>query len=76
MVTIGGFNGGDPAPTAAELAQMGRDGELNVRPAGRRRRHGRPGRGTSAISEWMQAHGTAVSGAGTSSGGTLYAVSA
>ncbi|HEX8101913.1 MAG TPA: glycosyltransferase family 39 protein [Solirubrobacteraceae bacterium] len=85
VVTIGGFNGADPAPTAAELARMVRDGELKYVLLGGGGGMGGPGGGgmggpgggdSSAISEWVQAHGTAVSGAGTSAGGTLYAVSA
>jgi 4-amino-4-deoxy-L-arabinose transferase-like glycosyltransferase len=74
VVTIGGFNGQDPAPTVSRLARMVADGELKyvLLSDG-----GGPGGGSSssAISSWVKAHGTAVSGVSVGSG-TLYAVSA
>ena len=74
VVTIGGFSGNDPAPTVSQLADMVANGQLKyvlVGGAG-----GGPGGGSSsAITTWVQQHGKAVSGLG-SSGGTLYAVTA
>jgi 4-amino-4-deoxy-L-arabinose transferase-like glycosyltransferase len=74
VVTIGGFSGNDPAPTVSQLADMVANGQLKyvlVGGAG-----GGPGGGSSsAITSWVQQHGKAVSGLG-SSGGTLYAVTA
>ncbi len=74
VVTIGGFNGGDPAPTVSQLAKMVAGGELKyvlVSSGG-----GGPGGGgsSSAITTWVKAHGTRVTGL-TVSGGTLYRVS-
>jgi 4-amino-4-deoxy-L-arabinose transferase-like glycosyltransferase len=74
VVTIGGFNGGDAAPTVDQLAQMVADGQLKyvlVSDGG-----GFGGRGgSSELTSWVKAHGTAVDGAGTSNG-TLYLVEA
>jgi hypothetical protein len=76
-VTIGGFNGSDPAPTVAQLESMVAKGELKYvllggggGPGG-----GRGGESSSALQSWVQQHGKAVSGVSTS-GGTLYEVSA
>jgi hypothetical protein len=80
VVTIGGFNGGDPAPTVTQLAAMVASGELKyvLIPGGSGA--GAPGgsgagghSGTSAIATWVKAHGTAVTGL-TVSGGTIYKV--
>jgi 4-amino-4-deoxy-L-arabinose transferase-like glycosyltransferase len=79
VVTIGGFSGTDPAPTVAEIAQMVAKGELRYvlissgTGSGGGATGGPGGRGgtSSAIASWVEAHGTAVSGAGVSSG-TLY----
>jgi 4-amino-4-deoxy-L-arabinose transferase-like glycosyltransferase len=63
VVTIGGFNGSDPAPTVAQLAAMVKAGELRyVMLSGGM--GGGPGglRSSSAISAWVQAHGTEVPG--------------
>jgi 4-amino-4-deoxy-L-arabinose transferase-like glycosyltransferase len=73
VVTIGGFNGGDNAPTVSQLAAMVKSGQLKYVLVGGDR--GGPGGGSNAITAWVQAHGTAVSGVSTSDG-TLYAVSA
>ena len=73
VVTMGGFNGGDPAPTVDQLAQMVADGELRyvlVSDGGGR---GGPGGSSDDITAWVQEHGTAVDDAGTSNG-TLYLV--
>src|SRR4051794_35071599 len=78
VVTIGGFNGGDPAPTVSQLEQMVARGQLKYvllgggggGPGG-----GRGGDSSSALQAWVQQHGNAVSGVSTG-GGTLYRVSA
>jgi 4-amino-4-deoxy-L-arabinose transferase-like glycosyltransferase len=74
VVTIGGFNGSDPAPTVGELASMVARGELKyVLLSGD---GGGPGGGGSQeLAAWVQAHGTAVTGVDTG-GATLYRVSA
>ncbi|HWT93931.1 MAG TPA: hypothetical protein VN238_13090, partial [Solirubrobacteraceae bacterium] len=78
VVTIGGFNGGDPAPTATQLAQMVEDGELSYVLLGDNSGGG-PGGGrdgtASALQTWVEEHGTAVTGVETG-GATLYRVSA
>ena len=92
VMTIGGFNGGDPAPTLAEFKAMAAAGDVRYvlisdmgggigGGAG-----GGPGGGSnSSISQWVTANGTKVtldsgsaSGSGSTSGatGTLYDVSA
>ncbi len=73
VVTIGGFSGSDAAPTVSELAQMVASGELRyVLLSGS---GGGPGGGNSAITQWVQEHGTAVTDVETGSG-TLYRVTA
>jgi 4-amino-4-deoxy-L-arabinose transferase-like glycosyltransferase len=74
VVTIGGFNGADPAPTVSQLQTMVSKGELKyVLLSGN---DGGPGGGTSqALQTWVTQHGTAVKGVSTS-GGTLYRVTA
>jgi 4-amino-4-deoxy-L-arabinose transferase-like glycosyltransferase len=71
VITIGGFNGADPAPTLAQfekLVALGKVRYVLVDSGG-----GGPGGGSSAISQWVTAHGTQVSyGSGS---GTLYDVS-
>jgi 4-amino-4-deoxy-L-arabinose transferase-like glycosyltransferase len=58
VVTIGGFNGADNAPTLAQLEAMVADGQLKyVLISGNG-----GGRGNSDIATWVTAHGTAVSG--------------
>jgi 4-amino-4-deoxy-L-arabinose transferase-like glycosyltransferase len=80
VITIGGFNGGDPAPTLAQFQQLVAQGKVRyvlVRgggfggPGGGG--FGGPGGGNSAISQWVTAHGTQVNYGGSS---TLYDVSA
>lgn len=79
VVTIGGFGGSDPAPTVTQMAQMVQDGELKyvlVSSGGGRGGAGGPGSGgSSALNEWVTAHGKAVTDV-TVSGGTLYLVGA
>jgi hypothetical protein len=59
VVTIGGFSGGDNAPTLAQLKAMIAAGELEyVLVSG----GGGPGRGSSEIAAWVASHGTEVSG--------------
>ena len=60
VVTIGGFSGGDNAPTLAQLKAMVAKGELKyVLVSGN---GGGGGRGNADISTWVTAHGTEVSG--------------
>jgi 4-amino-4-deoxy-L-arabinose transferase-like glycosyltransferase len=76
VVTIGGFNGADPAPTVSQLAAMVAKGELKyvLLPGN----DGGPGGGRSssqALQSWVTQHGSAVKGVSTT-GGTLYRVTA
>jgi 4-amino-4-deoxy-L-arabinose transferase-like glycosyltransferase/putative flippase GtrA len=73
VVTIGGFNGGDPAPTVSQLEAMVASGELRYVLIGGER--GGPGGGSSELTAWVQEHGEAVEGLSTQ-GATLYRVSA
>ena len=79
VVTIGGFNGADPAPTVSQLAKMVAAGELKyVLLSGDDDGggFGGPGGGTSSVlSTWVKQHGTAVTGVSSGSG-TLYKVTA
>ncbi len=78
VVTIGGFNGADPAPTVSRLAKMVAAGELKyVLLSGDGGGFGGPGSGntSSALSTWVKQHGTAVTGVSSGSG-TLYKVGA
>ena len=72
VVTIGGFGGSDPAPTASQLAEMVADGELKyvlLSDGGGR------GGASDELTAWVQEHGTAVDDVSVSSG-TLYLVTA
>jgi len=82
VITIGGFNGGDPAPTLAQFQKLVADGKvryvlvgnggfggLGGGPGGG---PGGPGGGSSAISEWVTANGHQVDYGGSA---TLYDVS-
>ncbi|MGB9184706.1 MAG: hypothetical protein WCB67_11620 [Solirubrobacteraceae bacterium] len=74
VVTIGGFSGGDPAPTVSQLASMVSAGQLKYVLVSSGGPGGRSGGGTAAsIDAWVKTHGTAVTGL-TVSGGTLYKV--
>ena len=78
VVTIGGFTGSDAAPTVEQLAAMVKNGELKyvlLSENGGGGRGGPGGSSSSEISEWVKAHGTAVTDVSTN-GGTLYAVQA
>ncbi len=76
VVTIGGFNGADAAPTVSQLSAMVAKGELKYVLVSSGGASGRPGGGSnSSLTTWVKQHGKAVSGLGTS-GGTLYLVTA
>jgi 4-amino-4-deoxy-L-arabinose transferase-like glycosyltransferase len=75
VITIGGFTGSDPAPTVSQLAALVKSGQLRYVLIGGGGFGGRGGGASSSITDWVKAHGTAVSGLSTS-GGTLYRVSA
>jgi hypothetical protein len=81
VVTIGGFNGSDPAPTVSQLQAMVAKGELKyvllsgTGDGGGFGGRGGPGGTSQALGAWVQQHGTAVSGV-TTNGATLYHVSA
>jgi 4-amino-4-deoxy-L-arabinose transferase-like glycosyltransferase len=91
VITIGGFNGGDPAPTLAQFEHLVTAGKVHYvlvsggggggggSSGGFGGPGGGPGGGNSAISQWVTTHGTLVpaSSYGNASGsGTLYLVSA
>jgi 4-amino-4-deoxy-L-arabinose transferase-like glycosyltransferase len=72
VITIGGFNGGDPAPTLAQFQQLVAEGKVRfllVSNGG-----GGPGGGGSAITTWAASVGTKVTVTGSSA--TLYDLSA
>jgi 4-amino-4-deoxy-L-arabinose transferase-like glycosyltransferase len=80
VVTIGGFNGGDPAPTLTQLQQMVAKGQLRyVLIQGNGGGFGGPGGNSSAaITSWVTSKGkevTIASSSGAQAGGTLYDVS-
>ena len=74
VVTIGGFDGQDPAPTVSQLAKLVADGDLKYVLISDSSGGGPGGGGSSDITTWVKAHGTAVDGVSVGSG-TLYAVS-
>jgi 4-amino-4-deoxy-L-arabinose transferase-like glycosyltransferase len=73
VVTIGGFSGSDPAPTVTQLQAMVANGALRyvLLPTN----GGGPDGASSALTAWVKAHGTPVTGL-TTNGATLYLVSA
>jgi hypothetical protein len=80
VVTIGGFNGGDPAPSLAQLKQMVAKGQLRyVLIQGNGGGFGGPGgNSSSAITSWVTSKGkevTIASSSGAQTSGTLYDVS-
>jgi 4-amino-4-deoxy-L-arabinose transferase-like glycosyltransferase len=75
VVTIGGFNGADPAPTVSQLQAMVAKGELRYVLLPGTGGGGPGGRASQALQTWVQQHGTAVKGVSTN-GGTLYRVAA
>jgi 4-amino-4-deoxy-L-arabinose transferase-like glycosyltransferase len=58
VMTIGGFNGGDPAPTLAEFEGLVTKGAVRYLLAGNSARGGRPS--SNAIVDWAQQHGTVI----------------
>jgi 4-amino-4-deoxy-L-arabinose transferase-like glycosyltransferase len=74
VITIGGFNGADPAPTLAQFERLVAEGKVRyvlLQGGG----GGGPGGGSSAITAWVTAHGTQVpasSYGSDTSAGTLY----
>ena len=75
VVTMGGFNGADPAPTVRQLEQLVASGRLKYVLIGGLGGMGRGGESSSALTTWIQQHGTQVTDAGVTSG-TLYALGA
>ncbi len=77
VITIGGFNGSDPAPTVAQLAKLVQDGQLKyvLLSSSSAGGAGGPGGGGTqqAIASWVKAHGSKVTAVSVS-GGTLYRV--
>ena len=76
VMTIGGFNGQDPAPTLEEFIEYVEQGELRyvlVDGGGMGGMGGGPGGGTSEITTWVTENGTAVD---TGTGTTVYDLSA
>lgn len=75
VITIGGFNGSDPAPTVAQLAKLVAEGQLKYVLVSGGGGFGGPGGGSAqqAITNWVKAHGTKVTAVSVS-GGTLYRV--
>jgi 4-amino-4-deoxy-L-arabinose transferase-like glycosyltransferase len=74
VVTIGGFNGSDPAPTVSRLEQMVAKGELRYVLLGGGG-GGPRGGASSTLPAWVRQHGRAVSGVSTGRA-TLYRVTA
>jgi 4-amino-4-deoxy-L-arabinose transferase-like glycosyltransferase len=81
VITIGGFNGGDPAPTLAQFEALVAKGEVRyvlVTGNGAGFGGGAPGgAGGQSIASWVTSHGKEVQLANstTTGGGTLYDVS-
>jgi 4-amino-4-deoxy-L-arabinose transferase-like glycosyltransferase len=85
VITIGGFNGGDPAPTLAQFQQLVAQGKVHYvllsgggpggfgSPGGGGPGGGGPGGGNNAISQWVTSNGTQVNYGGSA---TLYKVGA
>ena len=76
VMTIGGFNGQDPAPTLEEFIEYVESGELRyvlVDGGGAMGMGGGPGGGTSEITTWVTENGAAVD---TGTGTTVYDLSA
>ena len=76
VIAMGGFNGGDPAPTAAQLATLVAQGNLRYVLLGDGGGPGGRGAASTARDRWVTQHCNVVpsSAYGSSSGGgTLYA---
>ena len=80
VITIGGFMGGDPAPTAKQIAALARSGQLRYVLLGGQDGGPPVARQSSAssVSAWVTSHGTVVHyGTATTSSGagqTLYRI--
>jgi len=82
VITIGGFNGADPAPTLAQFERLVAEGQVRYvlvtngggGPGGGFGPGGASGSG-SAISQWVTTHGKEVSTTSSGTSGTLYDVS-
>ena len=76
VITIGGFNGGDPAPTLAQFQALVAQGKVRfIILGGQGGGQGGPrGNGSGRISTWVTEHGTAVpaSAYGGTGNGSLY----
>nr|WP_236809388.1 glycosyltransferase family 39 protein [Amycolatopsis albispora] len=68
VMPIGGFNGGDPAPTLAQFQQYVAEGRIGYYVGEGGGMRGGPGGGGSEIAEWVQANFTAT----TVGGQTVY----
>ncbi|MCB1017518.1 MAG: hypothetical protein KDB10_20700, partial [Acidimicrobiales bacterium] len=78
VMTIGGFNGQDPAPTLDELVGYVESGELRyvlVDATGGGGPGGGPGGGSSELTTWVTENGTPVD-TGVATTGTVYDLSA
>ena len=82
VITIGGFNGGDPAPTLEQFRQLVAEGKVRYLLAGGNAGPGGGGNGGqgsgSAITQWASQNGTQVAASeiGATSNATLYDLSA
>ena len=79
VIAMGGFSGSDPAMTVTQLQALVASGQLRYvvlggGGAGGPGGPGGPGGGNSAVSSWVQAHGTVVDYGG-SGGSSLYDLS-
>jgi 4-amino-4-deoxy-L-arabinose transferase-like glycosyltransferase len=78
VMTIGGFNGGDPAPTLAQFQQLVASGQVRFVLISGNGAGGGPGGGNGtgqAISSWVTTNGTQVAASaygGATGGATLY----
>ena len=59
-MSIGGFNGSDPAPTSAQFKEYVRDGEIHYFIGGDGPGGGDRRGGTSGIADWVEKHYTKV----------------
>jgi 4-amino-4-deoxy-L-arabinose transferase-like glycosyltransferase len=80
VITIGGFSGGDPAPTLAQFTSLVASGQVRYVLVGAGGLGGRgPGGASGAITDWVVSNGTQVPaaayGGGGGGAGTLYQLS-
>ena len=73
VMSMGGFNGGDPSPTLAEFVALVKSGDLRFYVGGGMGGGGFGGRegDSAAIQSWVEEHGTQVDSAGVG-GATVY----